>query len=158
MSATKLTLRDLLQGARNDERSPSVIGSSRSRKAVNDLLLPEGNDTVGETLLHSLFQHLAPIYVTDAAGVLVAYTKSFTELCPPLFGMAPHSVNEGTTPPSIMEIIEQLYGEKREIRRSDTVRVGEETRYFFSRHFPIYDDHGSHIGFGGIYDFGWGSG
>lgn len=152
MGATKLTLQDLLQGAQNDDRAPSVVGSTRSRKAIDNVLLPEDNDTAGETLLHTLFQHLAPVYVTDAAGVLVAYSKSFTELCTTLFGMASRSVDEGTTPPGIMEIIEQLYGEKRDIRRSDTVQVGEETRYFISRHFPIHDDHGDHIGFGGIYE------
>ncbi len=153
MSATKLTLRDLLQGTRNDDSIAEAAALSRHpRNTADNVLLPESDDGADKVLLRTLFQRLEPVYVTDTAGVLVAHSKSFAELCAALFGIAPEATDQVVTPPGLMEVIEQLYGEKQEIQRSDTVQAGDETRYFISRHFPVHDGHGNHVGFGGIYD------
>lgn len=151
MGATNLSLRELLQGSDVGGESPSPATADTQSAALPGAPLYSSTE---RALLKALLEHAAPVYVTDTAGNLVTTSNAFRELAGPLYGASPRGPDtaRGATPPGIMEIIEQLYGEKREIKRTDTVEIDGKTRVYLSRHFPVHDSDGSHIGFGGVYE------
>jgi PAS domain S-box-containing protein len=153
MSATEHTLRDLLRDAvagaalRVDATEAAAAGDRRSSR------IPVPASAESDALLHGLFERAAPFYLTDRAGHLVAYSRAFAELADALF--APEGDAGGgldTTPPALMAVIERLYADRRELRRSDTIAGDGENRYFISRHFPVTDSQGDAVGFGGLYE------
>jgi PAS domain S-box-containing protein len=92
-----------------------------------------------------------PIYVADFGGNLLYSNKAFAEIAPALFGLADGAVLAGEMAPGLMKIIERLYLDMRTVEIMDTVEIGGESRKYTSRHFPIHDEDGELLGFGGLY-------
>jgi PAS domain S-box-containing protein len=137
-----LALRELLLGNTSEGHSSTPSPASKASKLTPGQQLPNPQNSISRILLESLFEHAQPFYLTDSNGNLVGYSKAFAEYSEDLFGSGA----------SFMAIIEQLYGERREIQRRDSVGEGTGERHFISRHFSINDSNGELVGFCGIYD------
>lgn len=146
MGMTKPSLRELLRGAADD------VAAEASENAP--IRSDSGTSPEEYVLLRGLLENAAPAYVADAGGHMIAWSRSFERIAKALFGAAPYSDAGGRAfaPPGIMEIVEQIYITKREIGRTDDIEIDGEARRLSSRHFPIHDDHGNCIGFGGVYE------
>ena len=140
MTASDVSLRELLQGILND----SDDGLPLSRISPLDIttLTPNKFDGAGQARFQALLDHAQPIYVTDADGCLSAYSRAFAEIHNEVFAV------EG----SLNVLICELRANDAEIRQSNTVVIAGETHHFLSHHYPLRDNHGNLIGFGGIYE------
>ena len=163
MSAANNKFRDLLQGTIQESGavSPDKSGAQQMRPfpqgtSAETPLASKGPEY--DALMAALLDRAAPLYVTDTSGKLVSASNAFRELAPLLFKTKGHeklrSIDD--TPPGLMDIIERLYVDGEEIRRSDTVKsdgeANTEDRYFISRHFSIKNTENTLIGFAGIYE------
>ncbi len=159
MSVTQKSLRDLLQGtnqgigidaanadkARGESTKPAV-----KRKGQTTLKRQAGH----KDLLDVLFDRITPFYLTDSSGKIVISNKAFRDLAPHLYWSDEDLPSLDETPAALMAIIEQLYANGEEIRRSHTISIDNKENYFISNHFVIRSDSdkGKIIGFGGIYE------
>jgi PAS domain S-box-containing protein len=129
-------------------------GAKRGRLnlSIGRVTSPEGRRP---NTLFSLYQGVMdqalPIYVADFGGNLLYSNKAFAEIAPALFGLADGVELPGETAPGLMKIIERLYLDMRTVEIKDTVEIGGESRNYTSRHFPIHDEDGELLGFGGLY-------
>lgn len=157
MSAAESSFRDLLRSvvptAPNLISGPKIkpANESRSLRMKGGRILAR-TERHYESLLGALFERSAPFYLSDAAGNLVAFSRAFEAEAPHLFDLEADASLLEQTPPPLMAILEQLKAGEPEIRRSHTFRNGEGERYFISRHFPVRDEVGNIVGFGGIYE------
>ena len=102
-------------------------------------------------LYQAVMDQAPPIYVADFGGNLLYSNKAFAEIAPALFGLADGVELAGEMAPGLMKIIERLYLDMRTVEIKDTVEIGGESRNYTSRHFPIHDEDGELLGFGGLY-------
>lgn len=142
MGANEQSLRELLLG-NSSEGTPGVQPHVTTElKLAADSRRPTPQSLISGILLEALFDHAQPFYLTDSGGNLIGYSKAFAKYSEGLFGAGS----------SLMATIEQLYAERREIQRTDSIGEGIDARHFTSRHFPINNANGELIGFCGIYD------
>ena len=133
-------------------RPSSGAKRGRLNLSIGRVTSPEGRRP---NTLFSLYQGVMdqalPIYVADFGGNLLYSNKAFAEIAPALFGLADGVELPGETAPGLMKIIERLYLDMRTVEIKDTVEIGGESRIYTSRHFPIHDEDGELLGFGGLY-------
>ena len=133
-------------------RPSSGAKRERLNLSMGKVTSPEGSRPKP---LFSLYQGVMdqapPIYVADFGGNLLYSNKAFAEIAPALFGLADGVELPGETAPGLMKIIERLYLDMRTVEIKDTVEIGGESRIYTSRHFPIHDEDGELLGFGGLY-------
>ncbi len=133
-------------------RPSSGAKRGRLNLSIGRVTSPEGRRP---NTLFSLYQGVMdqalPIYVADFGGNLLYSNKAFAEIAPALFGLADGVELPGETAPGLMKIIERLYLDMRTVEIKDTVEIGGESRNYTSRHFPIHDEDGELLGFGGLY-------
>ena len=133
-------------------RPSSGAKRGRLNLSIGRVTSPEGRRP---NTLFSLYQGVMdqalPIYVADFGGNLLYSNKAFAEIAPALFDLADGVELAGETAPGLMKIIERLYLDMRTVEIKDTVEIGGESRIYTSRHFPIHDEDGELLGFGGLY-------
>ena len=133
-------------------RPSSGAKRGRLNLSIGRVTSPEGRRP---NTLFSLYQGVMdqalPIYVADFGGNLLYSNKAFAEIAPALFGLADGVELPSETAPGLMKIIERLYLDMRTVEIKDTVEIGGESRIYTSRHFPIHDEDGELLGFGGLY-------
>ena len=133
-------------------RPSSGAKRGRLNLSIGRVTSPEGRRP---NTLFSLYQGVMdqalPIYVADFGGNLLYSNKAFAEIAPALFGPADGVKLAGEMAPGLMKIIERLYLDMRTVEIKDTVEIGGESRIYTSRHFPIHDEDGELLGFGGLY-------
>lgn len=103
------------------------------------------------SLYQGVMDQAPPIYVADFGGNLLYSNKAFAEIAPALFGLADGVELAGETAPGLMKIIERLYLDMRTVEIKDTIEIGGKSQNYTSRHFPIHDEDGELLGFGGLY-------
>ncbi len=131
------------------EEDPSGVQRPRLNLSVGRITSPEGPDRT--SLYRGLMDQAAPLYLADFGGNLVYTNKAFAGIARVLFGLS-HDVAAGDeTPPALMKIIEKIYLDMRPVQAKDAIEIEGETRTYMSRHFPIRDEDGELLGFGGIY-------
>ncbi|MCH7542211.1 MAG: PAS domain-containing protein [Proteobacteria bacterium] len=133
-------------------RPSSGARRGRLNLSIGRVTSPEGSrpDTLF-SLYQGVMDQAPPIYVADFGGNLLYSNKAFAEIAPALFGLADGVEWPGETAPGLMKIIERLYLDMRTVEIKDTVEIGGESRNYASRHFPIHDEDGELLGFGGLY-------
>lgn len=139
MSAEETSLRDLLFGATD---RPGVSESPGHLRLAETAHVPEGLPVAIRVLLHQLFQNTQPFYVADATGKLVACSKDFAFL---------HNHMESASW-ALPELIAAVRNAGGEVRHLESFTSGSEIRQYDSRHFPIFNDRGDIVGFGGVYE------
>ncbi|HEY4133668.1 MAG TPA: PAS domain-containing sensor histidine kinase [Alphaproteobacteria bacterium] len=102
-------------------------------------------------LMRGLCERLSPSYVTDAAGNIVYANPAFAQIARALFELSPDVQAIDETPPMLMRIVERLYMARRPIETQETLDIGGANRTYAGRHFPIHDDAGEIVGFGGSF-------
>ncbi|HEU0071347.1 MAG TPA: PAS domain-containing sensor histidine kinase [Alphaproteobacteria bacterium] len=142
------------------ERKPMANSKTKSAKPIR---LPPAEPqppriAVGEVstesqseLLRGLCERLSPAYATDAAGNIVYANPAFAQIARALLDLPAEAQAIDETPPALMRIVEKLYLARRPIETHETIDMAGEKHSFIGRHFPIHDDAGEIVGFGGSF-------
>ncbi len=133
-------------------RPSSGAKRGRLNLSIGRVTSPEGpRPNTLFSLYQGVMDQAPPIYVADFGGNLLYSNKAFAEIAPALFGLADGVELAGETAPGLMKIIERLYLDMRTVEIKDTVEIGGKSQNYTSRHFPIHDEDGKLLGFGGLY-------
>jgi len=86
-----------------------------------------------------------PVYICDAAGVIVLKNSAFDEIAVAHYGADKSRLDE--TPPGIMRLLERLYANRTPIEETQML----DGRTLRVRHVPLVDDKGGIAGFAGAW-------
>ena len=102
-------------------------------------------------LLRAACGNVQPFYVTDFAGAIIFANEAFDLIAPGLFEIK-RDDRRGETPAALLAIIEKLRLNQRPTETSNAVEVGGVSRMYVGQHFPVIDETGALVGFGGFFN------